>query len=52
MASTFSEITWTVRLLEELCVTNLKPVTLYYDHQSTLHNARNPFFHAWIKHRG
>ncbi|XP_074336065.1 uncharacterized protein LOC141673233 [Apium graveolens] len=42
MSNAASEVTWLVRLLEELGVTNLKPVTLYCDNQSAIHIAKNP----------
>lgn len=50
MASAASEVVWTVRLLEELGITNLKPVTLHCDNQSALHIAKNPVFHERTKH--
>ena len=50
MASTTYEITWTVRLLEELGVTDLKLVVLHCDNQSALHIAKNPIFHERTKH--
>ena len=50
MAQAASEITWMVRLLEELGVYNLTPVTLNCDNQSALHIARNPVFHERTKH--
>lgn len=50
MASAASEVTWLVRLLEEMGVTNLKPITLHCDNQSALHIARNPVFHERTKH--
>lgn len=50
MASAASEVTWCVRLLEELGVDNLKPVTLHCDNQSALHIAKNPVFHERTKH--
>lgn len=50
MAAVASEITLLVRLLEELGVTNLRPVTLEYDNQSALQIAQNPFFHQRTKH--
>lgn len=50
MASTASEVTWMVRLLEELGLTSLKPVTLHCDNQSALHIAKNPVFHERTKH--
>lgn len=40
---------WLVRLLEELGITNLAPVQLNCDNQSTLHIARNPIFHERTK---
>ena len=39
-----------VRLLEELGVQNLKPVTLHCDNQSTIHIGKNPVFHERTKH--
>ena len=50
MAATASEVTWVVRLLEELGFHDLKPVTLHCDNQSTLHIAKNPVFHDRTKH--
>ncbi|KAL8110513.1 hypothetical protein AgCh_026291 [Apium graveolens] len=50
LASASAEITWMVRLLEELDVSNLTPVTLHCDNQSALHIARNPVFHERTKH--
>lgn len=50
MASAAAEVTWTVRLLEELGLTNLKPITLHCDSQSAIHIARNPVFHERTKH--
>lgn len=50
MAQAAAEVTWLVRLLEELGVTNLKPVTLHCDNQSALHIAKNPIFHERTKH--
>lgn len=40
-----SEVTWVVRLLEELGVSSLKPVVLHCDNQSAIHIAKNPVFH-------
>nr|XP_043639363.1 uncharacterized mitochondrial protein AtMg00810-like [Erigeron canadensis] len=45
MANAAAELTWLVRILKELGVTNLKPVTLHCDNQSALHIAKNPVFH-------
>ncbi|XP_017239203.1 uncharacterized mitochondrial protein AtMg00810-like [Daucus carota subsp. sativus] len=50
MASAAADVTWTVRLLEELGVTNLKPVTLHCDNQSSIAIAKNPVFHERTKH--
>lgn len=50
MYAAASEITWLVRLLEELDVTNLKPVTLNCDNQSAMYIAQNPVFHERTKH--
>lgn len=50
MASAASEITWMVRLLGDLGVVNLKPVTLYCDNQSAIHITKNPEFHERTKH--
>lgn len=50
MASAAAEVTWVVRLLEELGVNHLKPVTLHCDNQSALYIAKNPVFHERTKH--
>lgn len=50
LSSTASEITWLVRLLTELGVTNLQPVTLFCDNQSAIHIAHNPVQHERTKH--
>ena len=50
LASAASEVTWMVRLLDELGVVDLKPVTLHRDNQSALHIARNHVFHEQTKH--
>lgn len=50
MASAAPEVTWTIHLLEELGVTDLKPVILYCDNQSATHIAKNPVFHERTKH--
>lgn len=42
MASAASKVAWTVRLLEESGVINLKPISLHCDNQSALHIAKNP----------
>uniref|UniRef100_A0A803MYU8 Reverse transcriptase Ty1/copia-type domain-containing protein n=1 Tax=Chenopodium quinoa TaxID=63459 RepID=A0A803MYU8_CHEQI len=50
MSSASSEVAWSVRLLEELGVQNLKPVTLHCDNQSAIHIAKNPVHHERTKH--
>ena len=50
MASAAADVTWTVRLLEELGITDLKPVTLHCDNQSAIAIAKNPVFHERTKH--
>lgn len=50
MAQVSAELTWLVRLLKELGVTQLKPVRLFCDNQYALHIARNPVFHERTKH--
>ena len=50
MAAAASEVTWLVRLLEEMGVSNLRPVTLHCDNQSAIYIAKNPVFHDRTKH--
>lgn len=50
MAQAAAELTWLMRLLEELGVSNLKPVHLFCDNQSAIHIAKNPVFHERTKH--
>ena len=50
MSAVASEITWLVRLLEELGVCNLQPVTLHCDNISTIHIATNLVLHDRTKH--
>ena len=50
MSHAASEMTWLIRLLEELGVHSLKPVTLYCDNHSAIHIGRNPVFHELTKH--
>lgn len=50
MAQTSFEVTWLVHLLEELGVTNLRPIRLYCDNQSALHIAHNQVFQERTKH--
>ena len=49
MAAAAAEVTWMVRLLEEIGVQNLKPITLNCDSQFAMHIARNPVFHDRTK---
>lgn len=50
MSAAAGEVTWMVRLLEELGVRQLKPVTLFCDNQSAIHIAKNPVHHERTKH--
>lgn len=50
MASAAAEISWMVRLLEELGVSHLQPVILHCDNQSAIHIGKNPVFHERTKH--
>lgn len=50
MSAAASEITWLVRLLEEIGLDKLHPVTLHCDNQSTIHIAKNPVQHERTKH--
>jgi len=50
MASTCFEIVWLLALLKGLGLSNLTPVTLYYDNQDALHISANPVFHEHTKH--
>ena len=50
MANIASEITWVVRLLKDLGIDKLKPMTLHYDSQSAIYIAKNPVFHDRTKH--
>lgn len=45
-----SEITWLVRLLEELVITDLKLIFLHCDNQSSIHIVKNPVHHERTKH--
>ncbi|XP_019256438.1 PREDICTED: uncharacterized protein LOC109234846 [Nicotiana attenuata] len=45
-----AEITWMTRLLEDLGVAGMTPVSVFCDNQSALHIARNPVFHERTKH--
>jgi len=50
MSQAAVEVTWLVRLLSELGVPQLQPVTLHCDNQSALQIAKNPVFHERTKH--
>lgn len=50
MAHASAEVTWMVRLLSELGINNLAPVTLHCDNQSAIYIAKNPVFHERTKH--
>lgn len=50
LTSSTSEITWMVRLLEELGVSHLQPVTLFCDNKSALQISHNPVLHERMKH--
>ena len=50
MSQASAELTWLVRLLEEVGVSSLRPVTLYCDNQSAIYIGRNPVFHKRTKH--
>ena len=50
LSAAASEVTWVVRLLEELGVSQLKPVTLYCDNKSAFSIAHNPVLHERTNH--
>jgi len=52
MSHPAAEITWLVRLLEELGVKSLKSQTcsLFCDNQSAIHIEKNPIFYERTKH--
>ena len=50
MSSAASEVAWVVRLLADLQLHSLQPVTLHCDNQSAIHIAKNPIFHERTKH--
>ena len=49
-AAVAAEVTWIVRLLDDLEVKNLTPIKLICDNQSTIYIAKNPIFHDRTKH--
>lgn len=50
MVAATSKITWIMRLLNELHVINLKPITLNCDNQRAIHIGKNHVFHERTKH--
>lgn len=50
MSNADFEITWVVKHLQELNISNLQHVTLHYDNQSTIYIAKNPVFHDRTNH--
>ena len=50
MAATAAEVVWTIRLLEELGISNPKRVTLNCDNMSAIYVAKNPVYHDRTKH--
>ena len=50
MAAAAAEVTWMVRLLNDLGVRNLTPITLNCDNQSAIYIAKNPIFHDRTMH--
>lgn len=50
MFNAASEVIWVTRLLHELGLKGLKPMTLFCDNQSAMCIAKNPVFHDHTKH--
>ena len=50
MAAASSEITWLVRLLQELGIKDLLPIALKCDNQSAIQLGKNPILHERTKH--
>ena len=50
MSNATSEVTWIIRLLSDMGVDKLKPMTLHYDNNSAIHIAKYPVFHDCTKH--
>uniref|UniRef100_A0A803LN80 Copia protein n=1 Tax=Chenopodium quinoa TaxID=63459 RepID=A0A803LN80_CHEQI len=50
MSAAASKITWLVKLLQELGVSDLLPVKLNCDNQAAIHIGKNPVFHERTKH--
>ncbi|CAM8943540.1 unnamed protein product [Rhodiola kirilowii] len=50
LASVCSEVIWLIRLLADMKVDVVTPVSIHCDNQAALHIARNPVFHERTKH--
>lgn len=50
MAMTYSELKWTIELLESLGIHRHDPVPFHCDNKAALHIAANPVFHERTKH--
>ncbi|XP_019241434.1 PREDICTED: uncharacterized protein LOC109221403 [Nicotiana attenuata] len=50
MRRVVAELTWLVRLLDDLSVSPSLPVPLFSDSQAAIHIAKNPVFHERTKH--
>ena len=50
MTAAATKVSWLVRLLTELGLHKLKPITLHCDNQSAIYIAKNHFFHHRTKH--
>lgn len=50
MASAVVLVIWIMRLLEEIGVANIKPITLNCDNQFAIYIAKNPIYHKLTKH--
>ena len=50
MANEALKVTWVVRILSDLGLSNLQPNTLHCDNQSVINIAKNPVLHERTKH--
>ena len=50
MSQATAEITWLVRLFEEIGIQSLMPIALNCDNQSAIYIVKNPLFHERTKH--
>lgn len=50
MSQAASEVTWVVRLLKEIGIINLRPMTLNCDNQSAIYIGKKSMFHERTKH--